>query len=72
MTQCERIVQYIQDWGSITSFDAFMDLGITRLSARIFDLTRQGYRFKVERVSKLNRYGEKVSYNKYSLVEEQK
>lgn len=69
MTQCERVVQYINDWGSITTYDAFLDLGITRLSARIFDLRKQGYRFKVETVTKPNRYGEKVSYNKYSWEE---
>ena len=67
MTQCERIVQYIEDWGSITTFDAFTDLGITRLASRIHDLRTMGYKIKVERVSKKNRYGESVTFNKYSL-----
>lgn len=69
MTQCERIIEYLNDWGSITTFEAFTDLGITRLASRICDLKKMGYAFKVERVSRENRYGEKVTYNRYSLEE---
>ena len=48
MTQKERIVKYINDFGSITSFQAYSDLGITQLGARIFELKKLGYRFKTE------------------------
>lgn len=67
MTQNERIIEYIKDWGSITTYEAFNDLGITRLASRICDLKKMGYDFNVERIGKTNRYGEKVTFNRYSL-----
>lgn len=42
MTQCEKVLAYIERHGSITSWQAFEDLGITRLSGRIHDLTQRG------------------------------
>lgn len=66
-TQCERIVKYMQDFGSITTLQAFTDLGCTRLASRVNDLRKQGYEIKSEFVSGKNRYDEKVSYKKYYL-----
>jgi len=34
-TQCEMVLQYLKDFGYITTFEAFTDLGITRLASRI-------------------------------------
>ena len=72
MTQCERIVEYIKDWGSITTRDAFIDLGIARLASRISDLEKMGYKIDRKTVYTKNRYGEKTHYTEYSLKEEQK
>ena len=36
VTQKEMVLQYMQDFGSITPVQAFQDLGIMRLGARIF------------------------------------
>ena len=72
MTQEERIIEYLNDWGSITTYEAFNDLGITRLASRICDLKKKGYDFTIQRTSKLNRYGEKITFNRYSLKEEQR
>lgn len=66
-TQCERIIQYMKDFGSITTLQAFTDLGCTRLASRVTDLKRQGYDIKSEFVSGKNRYDETVSYKKYYL-----
>ena len=66
-TQCERIVQYMKDFGSITTLQAFTDLGCTRLASRVNDLRNQGYDIKSEFVSGKNRYDETVSYKKYYL-----
>ena len=35
MTQKERIIEYINQFGSITSWQAYQDLGIMQLGARI-------------------------------------
>ena len=53
MTQCERIIKYINDFGSISSFEAYTDLGITQLGARLDNLQKEGYVFKI-RQSKFN------------------
>ena len=67
MTQNAKIIEYIKDFGSITTFQAFTDLGCTRLASRINDLKKLGYSFNVERVSAKNRYGEPINFCRYSL-----
>ena len=69
MTQVERVLKYIEQFGSITPMEAFRDLGITKLATRISELIDEGYQIKKEWVSSTNRYGEKVRYKKYSLEE---
>ncbi len=64
----ERILKYIRDFGSITTFEAFTELGCTRLSEYIRQL-RLEYHILDEWISATNRYGEKVQYKKYWLQE---
>lgn len=68
--QKTRIVNYIKQFGSITSKDAYNDLGITQLGARIDDLEKLGYCFKKEWETGKNRFGEDTPYKRYSLIEE--
>jgi hypothetical protein len=71
MTQKDRIMQYLADFKSITSYEAYEQLGITQLSARLKELHEQrGVNFKKERIYKLNRYGQKCRFDKYMLAEE--
>ena len=72
MTQREMILKYIHDFGHITSWQAYIDLGVTQLGSRIFELKEQGYIFRKENVKKPNRYGKAVTFSKYFLVEEAK
>mgnify|MGYP000341964738 FL=1 len=68
MGQCERVLQYIKDFGSINPAQAFLDLGCYRLGARIYDLRhKHGYSIKKTTVSAKHRYGEAVSYAEYRL-----
>ena len=69
MTQREAILQYIEDFGSITPMQAFSDLGITKLATRISEMRKDGMEFKIEMVNSKNRYGHSVSFAKYSFVE---
>lgn len=69
-TQCDKIIKYIRDFGAITAYEAFVDLGITQLAARIFELKRKGYVFSTEYKSAKNRYGETVSFKVYKLMEQ--
>lgn len=69
MTQKEQILQYLADYGSITSFQAYADLGITQLATRIKELKANGYIFQTEPQQAQNRYGKPVHFVKYYLIE---
>ena len=67
MTQCERILQYIEENGSITQLQALQDLGCMRLASRMSDIKKMGYPVKMEMEKSKNRYGEPVHYARYSI-----
>lgn len=67
MTQCEQVMKYIEDYGSITTMEAFTDLGITRLASRISDLKSEGVDFDRKMEMRRNRYGKPVYYTRYSF-----
>lgn len=67
-TQAERIVQYMEEFGSITQFEALKDLGVMRLASRISDLKKQGIPIKSEVISVKNRYNEDCYIKRYSLA----
>ena len=68
-THHDRILRHLKDYGSITSWEAFENYGITRLSAIIFTMRQVGYIIENERISKKNRYGQTVNFVKYILKE---
>lgn len=59
-----KILNYMNEFGSITTWDAFRDLGCTRLSEYIRQL-RKDMIIEDEWVQTTNRYGEKVQYKRY-------
>ena len=67
LTQCMKIVKYMNDLGSITPVQALQELGVMRLAARISDLEAEGWEIEHERETGENRYGEKTSYARYRL-----
>lgn len=67
-TQAERIVQYMEEFGSITQFEALRDLGVMRLASRISDLKRTGIPIKSETIAVKNRYNEDCYIKRYSLA----
>lgn len=67
ISQKDRIINYIRQFGSISSWEAYQDLGITQLGARIDQLKKEGYKFKTEWESNKNRFGEKTDYKRYFL-----
>ena len=69
-TQAERVLEFIKRFGSITTLEAFRDLGVTRLSARIFELRARGFDIDSTNITNKNRYGEKCTYSKYYLRKE--
>ena len=70
ITQNDRILLYIKDFGSITQLEALRDLGVMRLASRISDLRRRGHDIVAIPEAVTTRYG--VSYIKrYSFKEDQ-
>lgn len=67
MTQCEKILRYIEENGSITPLDAMREFGCMRLASRICDLKKAGYNIKREMETGKNRKGEPVLYARYTL-----
>lgn len=68
-TQAERVLAYIEKFGSITQYEALQDLGCMRLASRISDLKKQGLPIKSEVVAVKNRFDENCYIKKYSLAE---
>ena len=69
-SQCARIIEYMQAFGSISTLEAFNDLGVARLASRIHDLKGMGYNITSEIKSSKNRFGEKTYFKVYRLAEE--
>ena len=69
MTQCEKVLKYMMDFGSISTYSAFLDLKVTRLASRIHDLKRQGYKITSKTIVTKNIYGETTHYSEYALAE---
>ncbi len=64
----EKVLKYILEFGSITTYQAFTDLGCTRLSEYIRQL-RQTHQIDDQWLMTTNRYGEPTKYKKYYLVD---
>lgn len=69
MNQRQMVLQYIKDFGSITSYQAYIDLGITQLATRIKELKEEGYMFNYTWITKKNRYGKPVRFKEYTIME---
>ena len=67
VSQKQRILKYMNDFGSITTYDAFKDIGCTKLTTRISELRKEGYLIIGTAETSTNRYGEKVTYNRYRM-----
>ena len=66
--QRQRILDYINETGSITALEAVRELGVLQLSARLVELERDGIVFNKAQESALNRFGERVYYTRYSIA----
>ena len=69
-TQKEEVLAYMRDYGSITTFEAYTELGVTQLGARIKELENTGWqigRIRKARVS--GRTGKTVRYVEYFIQE---
>ena len=71
-TQCDRIIAYIKQFGSITTLEAFTDLGVVRLGARISEMRSRGLPIIGKDEAVKNRYGEKCYIKRYYIKEQKR
>ena len=70
-TQRDELLDYLRIHKRITRLEAFLELGIAELPARICELKKPkygGHRFEEKRIPFITRSGKKSSYIEYTLV----
>ena len=65
MTQTAMVLQYLDDYGSVTAWEAMRDLGIMRLASRIHEIRKSGIAIDGKVIKTRNRYGKKIHYTIY-------
>jgi len=65
--QNQAVIDYLTRHGSITPGEAWAELGIARLGARIWDLKRQGFGIVTKLVRVPTRHGETATVARYSI-----
>lgn len=67
LSQKQMVLLHLKEFGKITTFEAFSEYGITRLSQYIYLLRKDGYDLASVPKHKTNRYGKEVWFNEYQL-----
>ena len=63
----QRVFDYMVAFNSITSLEAFVDLGETRLSGCIYQLKKKGVNISTQFISVRNRFGEARKVKQYFI-----
>ena len=67
MSQNDLVLNYMREFGSISPLEAFRDLGVMRLSARIANLKDRGIKIRTQYETRKNRYNSNVTFARYSI-----
>ena len=67
--QEQRVLDYIKSNNSINPLEQWVECGVYRLSAVIFNLKQKGYIIESKRKTSQNRFGEDVRFAEYSIGE---
>nr|UVX71534.1 MAG: helix-turn-helix domain protein [Bacteriophage sp.] len=70
-TQKDRVLDYMHQNGSITTWEAFQNLGVSRLANVIAEIRKEYVVESITRITK-NRYGDKCHFSEYRLSNEKK
>lgn len=65
--QNRLLLDHMTTYKTITAYEAMTNLGIGRLSARVYDLRAEGYDISLTIKTGRNRYGKPVHYGEYRL-----
>ena len=64
-THKPRLLEYLEEFGSITTLDAIRDLGNTRLAVTVCTLRREGYDITSQPMKVPTRWGTETTVTKY-------
>ena len=64
VSKTDKVLQHLQTYGSITSWEAIQKYGATRLSAIIYEL-RKRYRIESVMVQHKDIYGNDLAFSRY-------
>ena len=67
LTQKQQVLNHLKTHKSLTSWDAIMEYGITRLSHHIYCLRKEGYIIPDKRIKVKTRLGKETNISKYTL-----
>lgn len=65
MTKKDKILKHLQLYDTITSWEAIQFYGVTRLSAIIFTLRKEGFDIESTRVEFTDRFGDTSNFARY-------
>ena len=65
--QCQMLLDYLQQHGSVTGLQALSELGIMNYKGRIHDLRKLGYTIRTDYITRMNAHGEKKTFARYTL-----
>ena len=68
MSQKERILQHLESGNTITSLEAYQELGVTQLATRIYELKAEGNPILSHRIKVTNRFDEQCTVSSYFLM----
>ncbi len=67
--QCQRVLDYMRQNGSITRTESSIYLSCTNLPGRIYDLKAEGIDIIDRMETGVNQFGEKCTFKRYMLKE---
>lgn len=67
MNQKERLLNHLKQYGKINPLEAWVSLGIYRLSAVIYELRKMDIKIRTENIPVKNQFGETVHVATYIL-----
>ena len=65
--QCQMLLDYLHQHGSVTGLQALSELGIMNYKGRIHDLRKMGYAIRTDYITRMNAHGEVKTFAQYTL-----
>lgn len=67
LNQSQRVLNYLEKHGTITTMECYKKLDIVDLQKVIFNLKKEGYKISDKWVYKTNLLGKRIKFKRYKL-----